>query len=333
MANPEHLAKLLKRAQAWNRWRKNNPDVRPDLSGADLGGADLSTMYLRGADLSGTHLSAADLSEANLIGADLVDADLRGAELAATDLSWALLRGTDLSGANLSMANLSETNLRTARLRKVGLGFTIFANVDLSRNKDLDKCDHRGPSTIGIDTIHRSKGDIPETFLRGAGVPEPFINYSRSLVDQAIDSYSCLISYSSEDQSLAELLHADLTVENHRCWFSAENLKTGKRFQERIEESIRRYDRVIIVLSEASVKSRWVEREIEAIGEREIRENRTILLPIRIDDAVMNNSQPWAVDIRRELRRIDDFTDWNDSYAYRNAFKRLLRDLKADVAR
>jgi hypothetical protein len=107
-------------------------------------------------------------------------------------------------------------------------------------------------------------------------------------------------------------------------------LKRGDRFQERIEESIRVYDKVMIVLSEASVKSRWVEREVNAAREREDRENRLILFPVRLDEAVMEAPQPWAADVRR-TRHIGDFRDWDRHPAYRIAFDRLLRDLKASA--
>jgi hypothetical protein len=107
----------------------------------------------------------------------------------------------------------------------------------------------------------------------------------------------------------------------------ASDLKIGDRFQERIEESIRLYDKVMIVLSEASVQSRWVEREVNAAYEREARENRTVLFPIRIDDAVMNAAQPCAADIRR-TRHIGDFCQWKKHDGYQKAFERLLRDLK-----
>ena len=84
----------------------------------------------------------------------------------------------------------------------------------------------------------------------------------------------------------------------------------------------------MIVLSEASVQSPWVEREVNAAREREDRENRTVLFPIRIDDTIMDAPQPWAADIRR-TRHIGDFSRWKDHDAYTTALDRLIRDLKA----
>lgn len=71
MANPEHLAKLKEGVAAWNEWREQNPDIRPDLSAADLSSANLYA-----ADLSSADLRGANLSWANLRGANLTDADV-----------------------------------------------------------------------------------------------------------------------------------------------------------------------------------------------------------------------------------------------------------------
>jgi hypothetical protein len=136
------------------------------------------------------------------------------------------------------------------------------------------------------------------------------------------------ISYSSHDEAFANRLHADLRAKNFDCWFAPHDLRIGDRFQERIEESILRSDKVMIVLSEASVRSRWVEREVIAVREREERENRIVLFPIRTDDAVMSATQPWAADIRR-FRHIGDFRAWGDDSSYKKAFHRLVRDLTA----
>jgi hypothetical protein len=73
-----------------------------------------------------------------------------------------------------------------------------------------DNCKHAAHSSIGIDTIYKSKGKIPEVFFRGAGIPDNFIHYISSLAWKDIEYYSCSISYSSRDQVFAEQLHADL---------------------------------------------------------------------------------------------------------------------------
>ncbi len=139
--------------------------------------------------------------------------------------------------------------------------------------------------------------------------------------------HSCFISYSTSDRDFAERLRNDLIAKGVRVWFAPHDLKIGDRFQETVEESISRCDKVIIVLSTASVASRWVEREVNAAREREDLETLLILLPIRIDNAVMDASAPWAADIRR-LRHIGDFTKWEEPTHYEKAISRLLQDLR-----
>jgi|SRR5215468_878669 len=79
-----------------------------------------------------------------------------------------------------------------------------------------------------------------------------------------------------------------------------------------------------------SVKSRWVEDEVESALERERRDDRLVLFPIRLDDAVMRTDAARASSIRR-TRHIGDFTLWKDHDAYQKAFDRLLRDLRTDA--
>ncbi len=98
-----------------------------------------------------------------------------------------------------------------------------------------------GPSTIGIDTIYRSQGKIPEVFLRGAGVPDVFLTYIGSLVGQPIQFYSCFISYSTVNQDLAERVHADLQSKGVRCWFAPEDLKIGDDLRPTFDVAIRRH--------------------------------------------------------------------------------------------
>jgi hypothetical protein len=240
------------------------------------------------------------------------------------------LREADLRGANLRGANLRGANLGGADLTQALIADTTFGNNDLSEVKGLETVRHVGPSTIGIDTIYKSKGKIPEVFLRGCGVPEDFIVYMKSLVGKAIEFYSCFISYSRKDEDLAKRLHADLQAQNVRCWFAPEDLRIGDKFRTRIDEAIRVHDKLLLVLSKSSVTSAWVEKEVETAFEKEQPHGgKPVLFSIRLDDAVMKTDQAWAADVRR-TRHIGDFTRWKDHDAYRQAFQRLLRDLKAE---
>ncbi|MGZ4896956.1 MAG: toll/interleukin-1 receptor domain-containing protein [Candidatus Angelobacter sp.] len=325
MANREHLTILKKGFKTWNRWREKKHLLRPNLRNANL----------RDVDLSSTDLSSADLTAANLYHADLYKANLSSAILREATLRWANLGGSDLSGADLSLADLSHTDLTEANL--TGTNFysammdnTELGNVDLSVAKGLEEVNHEGPSSVGIDTIYRSRGNIPEDFLSWAGVPEPFIAHMKSLVAamSPIEFYSCFISYSSKDQEFAERLHSDLRSKNVRCWFAPEDLKIGDKLRPAFDEAIRVHDKLMVLLSEDSVGSPWVEKEVETAFEKEHREKRTVLFPIRLDEAVMETDQAWAADIRR-TRHIGDFRNWKNHDSYKKAFDRLLRDLKA----
>jgi hypothetical protein len=155
---------------------------------------------------------------------------------------------------------------------------------------------------------------------------------SNGITDQIsgkpIEPYSCFISYSNQDDEFAQRLHADLQQKGVRCWFAPEDLKIGDKFRTRIDESIRVYDKLMVILSENSIRSPWVEEEVEAALEKERKQNKLALFPIRLDDAVMETEQAWAASLRR-TRHIGDFLTWKDHDPYQKSFERLWRDLKA----
>ncbi len=421
MANQEHLDILKQGVGVWNQWRKEHPEIEPDLERAWLGSADLQGCNLSNTNLTGATLSVANLREANLHEAnlkdtmldraDLTEANLTGATLFYTylsnadlsggylhrvsgentvfsaaffkgaDLSHAFftgcnfedasfisanlhgvffshshfsgyrhpMKGTDYSGANLSgadfggldlsEANFTRTNLTNAVLRGVNLDKailkgTILKHVDLKRVKGLETIRYQGTSFIDECTVERSAGTLPETFLRGIGASESLIEYARSLssistVPTPARYYSCFISHSSKDRPFAQRLHDDLESKGVHCWFAPEDLKIGDHYRERIKESIRSYEKLVLILSEYAVQSDWIETEVEAAREREMREQRLLLFPVRLDNAVMEATKAWTEDVRQRWH-IGDFTQWKDDGAYQRAFERLLRDLKAE---
>ena len=204
-----------------------------------------------------------------------------------------------------------------------------FVDNDLSAVKGLEAAIHLGPSGISIDTIYKSQGNIPEAFLRGCGVPDEFITYMRSLTVRPIEFYSCFISYSSKDQEFAERLHADLQAKGVRVWFAPHDLSIGARIRPAIDESIRLHDKLLLVLSEASVDSQWVEQEVETALRKERRPGGgTVLFPVRLDDSIFEIGEGWPA-LVKDTRHVGDFTRWKEHDSYQKAFGRLLRDLRA----
>lgn len=312
MSNPEQLKTLKHGVRVWNLWRREHPEIRPDLGGAYLPSVNLSDADLRGADLRGAHLVDTTLCGANFHAAYLVGADLRGA-----DLVGAILFGANLRGANLHGAEI---------------GATVFDDVDLSMVRGLEGVHHFRSSGISISTIYLSGGGIPEVFLRGCGVPESFIIQIPALVEAARlnQFHSCFISYSSVDHEFAERLHADLQAKGVRVWFAPHDLPIGARIRPAIDESIRLHDKLLLVLSEKSVSSQWVEQEVEtALAKEREQDGKAVLFPIRIDDAVMEGRPGWPA-LLKNTRNVGNFTQWKDHGSYRQAFYRLLRDLRAE---
>jgi len=155
MGNPQHVAMVLKGADAWNAWREGL-DEDPDLSGTafaegmDLRGYDLYGVNLGGCSLKGALLSEVALQYAALSGADCSGADLAAADLHGSDLKQASFRDANLSGAVLSGCNLLGTDFSRARLPE--------ANFDEAYCHDPEVVVDENLSNEELAAIHRKQG-------------------------------------------------------------------------------------------------------------------------------------------------------------------------------
>ncbi len=326
--NPEHLKMLRHGAESWNRWRAKNPDIQPDLRGLDAHVALLIQVNFSNTNLLRARITNSELPYADFSGAFLKEVTFRETALAKSSFKSAVLTWTDFSHANLRGADFSNASV----------GWTTFGDNDLSEAIGLDTVHHIGPSILGIDTLYRSKGKIPEIFLRGCGVPDELITYSSSLLraGEVIQFYSCFISYSTKDEEFARRLYSRMRDEHLRVWFAPEDVKGGEKLYEQIERAIQIHDRLLLILSEHSMQSEWVMTEIRKARKTEIEENRRKLFPITIVD--FDEIKAWKCfdadsgkDLAIEVREyfIPDFSNWKDHDAFEAAFDRLLRDLKA----
>lgn len=320
-----------------------------NLSGANLEGANLSVAFLTGANLTGASLNNAKLygaflTRANLHSAYLLDTNFNTARASAADFQLASMDGADLTNAIFSASSLKGADLQAVIFRKTFLDdvdfqgarllWTVFAGADLAGARNLDACVHDGPSFIDFRTLELC-GSLPEGFLRGCGLSDSMIDYLPSLCNRAIRYYSCFISYSTHDQEFAEKLFCDLQANDVRCWFAPHNVQGGRKLHEQIDDAINLHDKLLLVLSDASMNSEWVKTEISKARRRERREGRRMLFPVRLVD--FERLRAWECfdgdvgkDSAREVREyyVPDFTNWQNPDSYQVELAKLLNDLK-----
>ena len=311
-----------------------------DLSGATLRRADLRGARFIGANLTGANLINADLSGADLEGAilggaNLSEANLSGANLCRTDLNRADLSNADLSGAILTEANLGKaifykTALRGAVFKGTALFHTVFADCDLSEAVDLDQAIHHGPSALGLDTLFRSRGLIPEMFLRGAGAPEDTLSYQRTIPGSPSQYYTCFISCCTEDLTFAERLQAALAARGVRCWYFAADFQEGLWVGEDVDRGIRYYDKLVVVCSRNALATERVRDEIAHGIQKQDETGRWLFLPVAISDEPYNRRNRYVNSTRLWRHVILDFRAWEDPSAYDKALDRLVEELNRD---
>lgn len=97
-------------------------------------------------------------------------------------------------------------------------------------------------------------------------------------------SNSVFISYSSKDRRFADKLAKDLKSKGMHVWYDQWELRVGDSLIDKINAGIRSQDYIVVVLSKASVRSKWVMKELNAGFIRELDEKRIVLLPVLIED-------------------------------------------------
>jgi uncharacterized protein YjbI with pentapeptide repeats len=225
VANDRQLEILKQGVPAWNEWRKENSQIRPDLTDADLTGmdlskADLSSVNFTKALLRRAILTGAYLTEARLDGADLEDADLKSANLRGTYIQKANLRGAQLWNANLweavlddsdlQGANLIDTNLREANLCRTNLSEARLIGAGLL-DANLAGADLRGAL---LCRTHLAGADLSDAKCQNA-------NFERAvLIDACLDradlTGASIYGISVWDVSLEGAMQHNLVVHHTR---------------------------------------------------------------------------------------------------------------------
>jgi uncharacterized protein YjbI with pentapeptide repeats len=340
---------------------------RQNLSGIDFSRANLAAADFTDANLTKANLMKANLIEAKLrtafgndvssvdvgtiwesdVHADLSEANFEEADLTLADLGDAVVMRARFSGANLGWANLHNAYLRGSEFRGAQLHVTVFGNSDLSEVIGLEDVHHVGPSQISTDTFASSRGKIPEAFLRGCGLSDweieavklydpDLTNEERNRVlykiydlqaSQAIQISPLFISYSHVDSRFVGKLGNYFTAKGIRYWQDIHEMKAG-RIEKQIDRAIRQNPTVLLVLSEHSLRSDWVEHEVRTARELGRGMGRDMLCPVALDDSWKNS--PWPKRIMEQIMEYNilDFSEWEDDRKFDDMFRKLIDGLE-----
>ena len=225
--NEEHFEILKKGRDVWNKWRKENKHIKPDLSNiylkkaylsyADLSHANLNKAYLGNAFLRGANMSFSYLKEAFLGHSDLINANMENTHLTNANLNSANLRGAKLNDSKISnsmfwYANLGDTNFSNSRLvnadlSNVNLGKSDLSNANLN-NAKLFKADlYR--SNLNNAVLHNSnliRANFIATSLIGTDFTEAYLSEtvfgltnlsSCKGLDSTVVSNKCMIDFAT----------------------------------------------------------------------------------------------------------------------------------------
>ncbi|HEV7403876.1 MAG TPA: TIR domain-containing protein [Chthoniobacteraceae bacterium] len=151
---------------------------------------------------------------------------------------------------------------------------------------------------------------------------------------------SCFISYSTANEQFVRRLHEKLRGRDIPVWYAPEDLRGGSKIVEQVDEAIRIHDKLLIVLSEESLRSEWVMDELRKAFKAQHKSGKRKLFPVRICD--YDTLLRWECrdsssgkDLAEEVRQyfIPDFSNWKSHDQFEACFARLVRDLEADSVR
>lgn len=106
--------------------------------------------------------------------------------------------------------------------------------------------------------------------------------HSRKDQEKPSRFHSVFISHSHRDHEFVTRLNSALREKGIKTWFSHEDLEVGQKIHEALFSAIESFDRLIIVLSEDSMKSPWVISELRRAMAREKAEGTNVLFPISL---------------------------------------------------
>lgn len=99
-----------------------------------------------------------------------------------------------------------------------------------------------------------------------------------------MDSPTAFLSHSSEDKAPVRAIAKGLRSRNIDVWLDEEQILLGDSIVGKIEQGIAESDAIVVCISKSFVASSWCRKEYHSAIAREINLQRTVVLPLRLDE-------------------------------------------------
>jgi hypothetical protein len=280
---------IIRGAQAWAEWRRRNPgpiDLRrarlrnPVLNETTLvrltapgqkrsGFSPFQFLALHGIDLAAVDLTEADVTMVDLPDATLAQADCTRARLWQVNLSRADLRGARLIGASFALCDLSDADFTGADLSDAYFGFCSLRGA-----RGLDTVECRRRCQIDPFTVVESQ-PLSESWIERVTGDLDLVALVRAY-GAGIRAKKVFISYSHQDEAVAQWLRRSLLQAGVPCWLAPADLRQRtnlRRGTNNVDTETTRNlatftdtaDCLLLLASPRSAASPWVAAEVERV--------------------------------------------------------------------
>lgn len=93
------------------------------------------------------------------------------------------------------------------------------------------------------------------------------------------------LSHSSADKPFIRQLAADLTAAGITVWLDEQRIKVGESIPEKISQGLAESDYFLLAISQNSVESEWVKKELNGALINEVQRRSVHVLPLKLDNA------------------------------------------------
>jgi type I restriction enzyme M protein len=155
----------------------------------------------------------------------------------------------------------------------------------------------------------------PLDFIKGARIQYSLFKRGLSESDRNFIP-SIFLSHNSQDKPFVRKLAKKLENYGVRVWVDEAEIKIGESLTQKIGQAIEETDYVAVVLSSNSIRSEWVQKELQIAINKEIEKRRVVVLPLLLEPVTV------PAFLRDKL-----YADFTRPENYELSISKLLKDI------